>query len=313
MIMQRRGAKRRKVRNYLGPFFFALLASLLVGNSCIAETKVHTAGCTRIVSLAPSLTELAFALSLGDRVVGVTRYCRFPPEAATRPKIGGFLDPSYESILLLHPDVVFVLKEQAEQERFLKEAGIAVITSEHRSVQGILNSISEISAHCNVVEEGAALRNRLEQRVDAVRKKVADAPRIRTMIAIGGDSEEGLLKNVFISGSDGYYNDILRFAGGENVTHGTTVSFPGISAEGVFALNPDVIIQIMAPPEPIAIDSHKILGAWQSLPMLKAVKSKRVYVVSDDFASIPGPRFVDLLERFAKLLHPERFLEGDKL
>src|SRR3954470_481013 len=101
-------------------------------------------GAARVVSLAPSITEVLFELGLGDRVVGVTRYCVFPPEARAKPQIGGYYDPNYEAISAARPDLAVVLPEHAEIRKELEHLGLKVLTVDHTSVQGILASIQLI-------------------------------------------------------------------------------------------------------------------------------------------------------------------------
>jgi iron complex transport system substrate-binding protein len=284
----------------------ALVAASCALGLAIASGASGAAPCNRIVSLAPSLTETLFAEGLGPKVVGVTRYCRYPPEARALPKIGGFLDPSLEFIVGLKPDLIMTLAEQSDVRELLKKAGFEVMTFEHRHVNGILDSIDAIGKRCGQEAQARELAGRLRARIAAVQERVKDLPRVRTMVAIGGDTEDGLLRSVFIAGNDGYYDDLLRLAGGVNVDATGTVSVPSLSAEGVISADPQVIIQIMTSPSGIAFDTAKVLAAWKAVPELRAVREDKVFVLTEDYASLPGPRFADLLERFAAMLHPVR-------
>ena len=128
---------------------------------------------------------------------------------------------------------------------------------------------------------------------------------VRVLIAIGGNAQDGVLSNLFISGRDGYYDVLLKIAGGTNVYTGQTISLPSISEEGIIALNPDVIIQIGSKDDGVKVDAVEIKKAWEKLTSVSAVQFNRIYVFNDDFASIPGPRFVELLEKMARTLHPD--------
>ena len=118
--------------------------------------------CERIVSMAPSITQLLFALDLGDRVVGVTRYCHHPAEAKTKPKVGGYLDPNFEAIVSLEPDLVLVIPSSHENRLRLESLGIRVLEVDQHDVGAVLRSVSTVAEACGVPDRGEALRGELE-------------------------------------------------------------------------------------------------------------------------------------------------------
>lgn len=267
------------------------------------EAFAQAEQCGRIVSLAPSVTETLYALELGSKIEGVTRYCRYPLEAQSKTKIGGFLDPNYELILFLKPDLVVLLAEQADQERYLKQLGVTTLMLDHRSIKGIIQSLGAIGSLCGQPKRAAALAADLTARVAAVRKENEGKPPKKVLIAIGGNEYDGVLSNLFISGRDGYYDEMIKIAGGSNVYAGSTASLPSVSQEGLIALDPEVVIQIGSETDGVRVDPVEIKKAWAKLDMVRAVKEKQVYVLNDDYASIPGPRFIMLLEKINDLLH----------
>ena len=149
------------------------------------------AGVERIASLAPSTTETLFALGLGDRIVGVCDYCKYPPEALAKPKLGGYYTPNYEALVEARPDLVVLLPEhRAIRDRIL-ELGMEVLDADHRSVEGILYSITAIGETCGIQERATALRADLEARIEKVKSQMKDRPRPRVLISVGRAMNEG--------------------------------------------------------------------------------------------------------------------------
>jgi len=259
--------------------------------------------CARIVSLAPSITELLYDLNLGSNVIGVTSYCIHPAEARRKPKVGGLLDLSYEAVLSLRPTVVFALAEEAPQVAGLQKLGLEAVMLEHRSVSGILESVSAVGKICGREREAGALRASLEERVQRVQGKTRGRPKVRTLVIVGSGMAAGSASGLYVSGRDGFYSELLELAGGVNVYQGLTAGAPALSAEGLLSLNPDVIIEIST--EPGAAGRERFPAGL--FGRLSAVQKGRIYRLHEDYASVPGPRFVLILEKLAAFLHPESF------
>jgi iron complex transport system substrate-binding protein len=265
---------------------------------------------TRIVSLAPSVTETLFALGLGGRVVGVTRFCAYPPEARDRPRVGGYFDPSYEAIVALRPDLVVILREHEEPKKFLDGLGIRTLTVNHKNVAGILASVTAIGTAAGVPDSARALDAQLRDAISRVQARTASLPRPRVMVSVGRDLGSGALKDVFISGSDGFENDLIDLAGGVNVATGKTIAYPTVGAETILGLNPDVIIEIAPNLAQAGLTPEEVIQEWDAAPQVAAVANHRVYVFDRDYDGLPGPRFPLALLDFARAIHPE--LDWDK-
>lgn len=255
----------------------------------------------RIASLAPSTTETLFALGLGDRIVGVCEYCKYPPEALTKPKLGGYYTPNYEALLEARPDLVVILPEHdAIRERIL-DLGVEVLDVDHRSVKGILDSITVIGEACGVPEQAASLLADLEGRVEKVKSRMQGRPRPRVLVSIGRAMNEGGARRITTCGRGGYYDDLIEMAGGVNAYEGT-IPFPALSPEGVLALDPDVIVEMMPDLVEKGGSRQSILRDWATLPGLEHL---RVRLIAKPYAVVPGPRFILLLEDLAEAIHPE--------
>lgn len=265
--------------------------------------------CDRIVSLAPSITETLFEIGLGKNIVGVTRFDKYPPEVSSIPRIGGFLDPNLEVLLGLHPTIVIGLKEQEDVLRRVSWLGMKTSAVEHRSIDGILTSFGEIGSLCAMSDRAGIVKTSLERRMNEIDRRLKGATKVSVIVVVGRDEGTEGIRGLFVSGNDGYYSSLLERAGGENLNKGKTAGFSSFSREGLIAINPQVIIEIISEAESNGRPVSYYVDSWKSMPYLRAVQENRVYVFGDDFASIPGPRFILLLEKLAKTLHPESYLQ----
>ncbi|MFC1538800.1 ABC transporter substrate-binding protein [Candidatus Latescibacterota bacterium] len=257
---------------------------------------------TRIISLAPNITETLFALGLGDRVVGVTRFCKYPEEALKIEKVGGLIDPNYEAIVLLKPDLVFLLPEHENVQKYLAELGLKTVIVHNRVIEEILGTITKMGEICSVEDKAHELVSELESKMNAIRNKTLDAGRPRVMISVGRSFGAGKLNEVTISGKNSFYDELITYAGGINVYEKHDISFPVVSKEGILYLNPEIIIEMIPSTE---VSEDMIIKEWESVADVDAVKNKRVYAFKQDYAIIPGPRFILFLEDLARTLHPE--------
>jgi iron complex transport system substrate-binding protein len=265
----------------------------------------------RIVSLAPSLTETLFALGVGDRVVGVTRYCAYPAEARELPRVGGHLDPNFEAIVSLEPDLVVVIPSSHENRRRLESLGIAVLEVDQHNVDAVLDSVSTVADACGVGERGAALRSMIEDRLADVAATVAGSPRVRTLVVVGHQIGGGAVRSVWAAGPDTFYDGVLRIAGGVNVVDGSVARYPELSREGLTALDPEVVLDVIAAVEERNLDLDEVLSGWRRLSELRAVRAHRVSVLEGDHMVVPGPRLPEMVEAVARALHPELEWESE--
>jgi len=248
---------------------------------------------TRVVSLAPNLTESIFAVGAGDRLVGVTTFCNYPEQAQEIAKIGDTMNPNMESIIALKPDVVFV-STASQIENFTKtlEAnGIAVYVTNPSDLSEVLTGLVKLGELLGTTEQAGALFSDLKARQMKVVSKVGSEYPSDVFVQI---SKEPL----FTIGKQSFLNMVISFAGGNSVTGEIDSAYPKLSKETALALNPEVII---------LSDSDDNKEANEAFKNSPAVKNGRVYKVNADLLSRPGPRLVDALEQIAKQLHPEKF------
>jgi ABC-type Fe3+-hydroxamate transport system substrate-binding protein len=274
-------------------------ATLVVGH-------VYAQAPKRIVSTAPSLTELLYALGLGDRVVGVDRFSRYPPEALRKPKIGDYANPNLEAIAALRPDLVIVPVNPVKLAERLGTLRLKVLEIDQDSLAKLYESFRVIGQATGTAAQAAQLEANVRTQLEAVRARAAPLKKTRMMFVVGRTPNR--LDGLIVVGQASYLNEIIALAGGENVFRDAVASYPGVSLEEVLARNPDVIVDMGDMADTVGVtEEHKreVTSLWERLGSVAAVKQHRVYAVASDIYVEPGPRVVDAAKSFLEMLHPE--------
>ncbi len=290
----------------ISTFFSLFLITLLCWGRCVpcAEfeddlgRKVIIEGQPqRIVSLAPSITETLYYLGLEDRVVGVTQFSYYPPEATLKPKVGSYVDVNVEKILTLSPDLVIGTMDgnEAEKVYLLEEAGIAVFIVNPRNVRQAVDTVATVGHVCGISEKGAALSLQLSKRVDNIIAKTRGRKKTLVFLQIN-------LKPIMTVNKNTYLNDLIQLAGGENIAKDEPITYPRISLEEVIRKKPEAII-ISSMDRGGQFQEAK--SEWERWTTIPAVKNQRVHLIDSDLVDRPSPRIVEGLEMIARLLHPE--------
>jgi len=259
----------------------------------------------RIVSTAPSITELLYALGLGDRVVGVTRFCRYPPEAQLKPKIGDYTSPNLEAIAALRPDLVVIQTNPIHLADHLASLKLRVLEVDQENIAAIYKSIHEVGAATGTEHAASELTTSIREGLDRVKARVSRLPRVRMMFIIGRSPDR--LDGLVVAGRASYLNEAIEVAGGENVFRDAKAAYPEVSLEEVMARNPEVIVDMGDMSDTLGVtEQHKrsVIALWDRVPTLAAVKQHRVFAVASDVFVVPGPRVIDAAKAFAAMLHP---------
>jgi len=256
---------------------------------------------TRLVSLAPSITETLFMLGLGDQVVGDTDYCEYPVEAKLKPHVGSILNPSLERIVSLRPDLVLGSPEANRRETAerLERLGIPLYGVTARTVDEMLASIDDLGKVLHREEEASRLVDGLRQRVEAAAHRVGNRKPPRVLFVVW-------YRPLTTAGANTFVSDVIRRAGGEPISHGLQGEWPKLSLEEALRLDPDVILFPRSESFSPGLEEFHSLPGWRDF---RAVKTRRLYVVSDAIIR-SSPRLVDALEEVARVLHPS---EADKV
>ncbi len=250
----------------------------------------------RIVALAPSLTEILYALGLGERVVGVTAFSDYPPQASHKPKVGSYARVNVEQVLSLNPDLVLATKDgnKPRTVRLLERAGIPIFVVNPRNVRQALETISSVAAICGAAEAGRRLEAGLRKRMEAVQHTIQGLALPLVFLQINIQPIMSVNRNTF-------HHDVIRLAGGKNMTADAVMTYPRIGIEEVIRRKPEVII----------ISSMERGGRflqarteWLKWPAVPAARHGRVYLMDSDLLDRPSPRLIQGLEIMARLLHP---------
>lgn len=265
----------------------------------------------RIISLAPSITETVFEVGAGQQLVAVTDFCQYPQQAQDLPSIGGYLDPSLSQIVAHQPDLVIMLDRQQTLNKQLQQLGIRTLLIDNARLDGIMAGILAVGAASGHQQQAQRLYDQLQRQITRVKQEVADHPRKDTLLAIAHYTNSEQLDLVYIAGQRDFYNDILQLAGGRNVYQDTRLKVPAVSMEGLLRMNPEVIIDIFPDASAHQADLQKVRQQWQQLAPITAVKQQQIHFIEADYATVPGPRIIQLLTDIARLLHPGIKLSAD--
>ncbi len=251
----------------------------------------------RIISLAPNLTEIVYAIGAGDRLVGDTSYCDYPPAAKTVEKVGDTLHPSIERIVALRPQLVLV-STASQLEVFthqLETQNIAVFVTDPHDLEGVFRSINQLGGILDHDDQAKQLVDQLRSRTAAVEAAVKTTQPVRVFYQLSAEP-------LYTAGREAFVTDLIRRAGGLSVTADVSGAWPKYSAESALAARPEAII----------LPTGGSMGAANStvaepLQRSPAVVLGKVYKINDDHLVRPGPRAVDGLEEMARSLHPDVF------
>jgi iron complex transport system substrate-binding protein len=256
----------------------------------------------RIIALAPSITEIIFALGQQDRLKGTTQFSNYPAEAAKLPKVGSYVRLDLERIVALNPDLCIAIKDgnpKAIIDR-LQSFNIPVFAVNPRNLESMMQTIQKIGSILNASQKANTLvkdmRSRIQQ-VDALVSRIDRRPRVFIQIGISP---------IISAGTNTLVHELIVRAGGINVAAGNR-AYPHFSREQVLALAPDVLI-ITSMARSGAFEKAK--ANWNRLSYMPAVREKRIYTVNSDVFDRPSPRLLDALEMLTRLLHPKLFKEG---
>lgn len=251
----------------------------------------------RIVTLAPSITEILYDLGMGERVVGVTKYSYYPAEAATKPKVGSYVDLNVEMIVSLSPDLVISTADgnQPGVVETLAKAGIPVFVVYPRNLRQVIQTIVDIGEVCGVADKARALAGELSARVDSIAAKTAQLDRPLVFLQVNP-------KPIMTVNGTTFSSDLIRLAGGRNMAAEEPISYPRISIEEVIRRKPEVIIVSSMER---GGEFEEIKRQWLKLDIIPAARNDRVHLVDSDLIDRPSPRVVDGLEILARHIHPD--------
>ena len=257
----------------------------------------------RMISLAPSITDICVLLGLEKTLCGITEQCGVENQAI--PSIGGYISPSYDKIIQLQPDLVMLLPEHHAIKYTLGSLGLPVLELDHRTMKGIIGSILVIGKRCGKAAYSRCAAHTLSQRIGRIIQKKQGQLRPSVLITIARDPSDTTFRTITISGNNAFYRTIIECAGGKNAADTLTqaIPFPQVSIATIIALNPDIIIELLPgiPNNPALVTNMR--HSWNQWQNISAVKQHRIEVINEPYTLIPGPGFITLMERCAALIN----------
>jgi iron complex transport system substrate-binding protein len=252
----------------------------------------------RIVSLAPDITEILFALGLGDKIAAVSSDSDYPAGVAGKNKVGSFWQPDTEAIIAARPDLVVTLsfEQQKSVAATLKRLGYRTLTVKTDKIAELWTAISQIGSAAGCGDRADGLIENIHSRLNSIRLKFNTTEKVRVLWVIQPEPLRLAGRNTFI-------NELLELAGGENAIGKTLQQYPSVSAEELLTCRADVIIQSAMDSNDIEKQQQAAEKFWSKYPLIPAVKNNRIYVIDSDIVLRLGPRLPEAVELIAGLLH----------
>jgi iron complex transport system substrate-binding protein len=254
----------------------------------------------RIVSLAPSATEILFALGAGPEVVGVSQYCDYPPQVLDLPRVGSFLTPNLEAIIALRPTLVvgLELSSDVRQIRALNSMGYPVLLISDDSLKQIEASIEKVGARIDREDDAHRLVAQIRAQIATVQDRLANVKPVRALMLVGHQP-------IVAVGPDTYLDELMRIARADNIVDAVGEQWPHLSLEFIIAMRPEVILD-----GAMGTDAASSGEFWGKYPTIPAVRDHRVYGYAEDPMLHAGPRVGQSLEIIARKIHPEAWRQG---
>jgi iron complex transport system substrate-binding protein len=248
--------------------------------------------------LAPSITEILYAIGLNDEIVGVSEFCDYPPAAIQKPKVG-YAHPNIEVIVTLRPDLVLAPRAflRADLLAKLEQLKIPTFIVDPESFEEIPSRIHTVGRILNRTSSADGVAMAMRQRIAAIRSKMETVTAVRVLYVLNSQP-------LITVGPGSYLHQVINAAGGSNIASKTTVPYPRLNMETVLKEDPEIIIFPIGKAEGIPLSEQQEWLRWTSV---SAVKQGRLHQIPADVLNRPGPRIVEGLEALARIIHPELF------
>jgi len=267
------------------PFYrFVLILILLISLPLAAQDPPK-----RIVSLAPNITEMIFKIGAGDMLIGRTDFCIYPPAALKVPSLGGYLNPDYEKLVSLQPDIIFLLPN-LEMERKLQRLDLKTFTLANETIEEIFLGLQALGRVLGCSGQANAVVAGIQDTLQWIEAQAAERDTTFSVLLLVG-REAGSLRGLYAAGKDTYFSEILERCGGRNVFEDAPARYFDISKEELIQRDPDVIMEFRLAEEDKAAEMILSLKEdWKTFSSLKAVQNGHIFIFSERAFLIPGPR-----------------------
>jgi iron complex transport system substrate-binding protein len=255
----------------------------------------------RIISLAPSITEILFAMGLDEEITAVTNYCDYPKAVLNKPRIGGYTNPSIEKIVSLKPDLIITTKDGNRWKTIhrLSDLGFSVYLIDPLSFYGITKAIYHIGGIVGREEESKKIIANMISKKEEIAKRTKSLPKPKVFFQIG-------YAPIITVGRRTFADDLIRLAGGKSISENELISYPLYSIETILSKAPDIIIIS-------SMDSNKdymnLVEKWRNWKSIPAVRMNSIHIIDSNLVDRPTPRIIEGLEALVKMIHPEAWEE----
>ena len=278
--------------------FMTILVNIVILGGCQSTGDKDIPSGNRIISLAPHITEIIYALDAQDQLIAVTDFCQYPEDAFLKEKIGGLLDPNIEKIITLKPTELFGMPSHEKLAQELSKFGLNVTMLSNENVMDVRNSIITIGEMIGHSEQANRVVMRMDSILDSLQKN-------RSVLTIPGilmiGREKGTLKNITVAGSDTYMDQIWKIVGGENSYADLPTRYGTINLESLLLRDHQVIIEFDMK-RPRGVYRTELSAEWGFLKNLQVVQKGNVFVIGGNHTLIPGPRLVLLAQDFGRII-----------
>lgn len=275
---------------------------LMHHNDCSAEPSSDAIP-QRIITIAPNSADIICALGACDRIIAVSKFCVYPPELRRRAKIGGLFDPDLEKIVALRPDLIVLRGRSESIENMCRQRGIDVYRDRTESLDDVEKTITKLGERLGLQTNAARIVATMRRQIDAIRRRVADQVKPRVLLVYARQPDR--LANLLTTGPGTFLHEMIEIAGGINIFADQDMRYPQISLESIVARRPEVVIELLPEVKMTPELRRQMLAQWRGVGSFPAVTSGRIHFLTDDHCLIPSPRYVEIIEKVSRLLHPE--------
>ena len=259
-----------------------------------------------LISTGPHVTETVFALGQGSRLIAVSDFCDYPPEATHLPRVGGYMDPNLEKIAALSPALLLIAGESPKITDFARQRAIPYLNVSMDSLASIDAGITSLAKAMGCEKEGDTLQAKIHAELEVVRTAVKGMPRPKVLIIT--TRQDHTLNNLYTTNRSSFVSELVDCAGGDNIYADAVTTYPEASKETIVVKAPEVIIEFHAGEKFDDVEHAKYIEDWKQLGSLPAVRDGRIYLILEGYAMRPGPRVGEIARLLAQHLHPDTVL-----
>lgn len=261
----------------------------------------------RVVCINPAATEIIYAVGGQGRLVGVSDFCDYPAKAREMTKVGGAINPNFEKISVLNPDLIIIQGQIEEVASYCQRNGVECLSVNLRRLDEIYNEIINLGGRLGRRAQAQELCEKIRVDLSDVQEKVDGLERRKVFLSLY--RVPGSLASVTTAGPDTHLSELISIAGGVNIFSDVERDYPTVSKESLVKRGPEVIIETWSAGTSEGESKADLLDDWQKLDAVEAVENGRVYAVEADVVLKPGPRVGKAAEMLARCIHPEAFDE----